>query len=702
MEYPADYIERVYAGVLGKLIGVYLGRPFEGWSYDRIMAELGEIWQYVHEQRGLPLVVTDDDISGTFTFIRALEDNGYRRDITAAQIGETWLNYLIEGKTILSWAGLGCSTEHTAYLRLKHGIPAPMSGSIEMNGAVVAEQIGSQIFIDSWAMVAPGDPEFAADLARRAASVSHDGEAIYGAQFLAAMEAQAFVEKDRFALIDTGLRVIPNNSHMYRMVCDLRDYHAKEADWRKGMEFIYKFYGDHIYLGGCHIVPNSALILLGYFYGDDDFQKSLMITNTSGWDTDCNSGNLGCLLGIKNGLQGIDSSPFDFRTPVADQMYLPTAEGGRAITDAVQETYYLVNTARKMAGQKPVHPKNGARYHFELPGSVQAFQVQDEFSRVYNVEGHSHLGSRSLCIEVTRLPDGQKTSVFTPTFIPPESLNMAGYGLLASPTLYPGQFVEAYLQADETNRSALTAHLYVQAYDPHGTPYRIEGPAAVLSPGADALLQWRVPDTGGAPIFEIGFELDMDGRLYLDALSWNGMPEVTFSHPERISQVWRKLWINNVQHWEGWSDEPYRIVQNEGLGMISTGTRDWCDYEFEAEIRPAFLVKSGGIGVRVQGVRRFYALTLTHARTARIVKYMHGEQLLAEKAFAFDLWQEVHMKFAVHGRKLRGWINGELFFDIEDTNEPLLCGGIALLIEEGHLLAKEVTVRPIGLGDEES
>ena len=33
----ADYEERVYAGVLGKIIGVYLGRPFEGWTYERIM-----------------------------------------------------------------------------------------------------------------------------------------------------------------------------------------------------------------------------------------------------------------------------------------------------------------------------------------------------------------------------------------------------------------------------------------------------------------------------------------------------------------------------------------------------------------------------------------------------------------------------------------------------------------------------------------
>ena len=125
MALPRDYEERVYAGVLGKIIGVYLGRPFEGWTYDRIMAELGEIRYYVHEKRNVPLIVTDDDISGTFTFLRALPDYGNRRDLTPAQIGQTWLNYIIEQRTILWWGGMGNSTEHTAYLRLKSGIPAP-------------------------------------------------------------------------------------------------------------------------------------------------------------------------------------------------------------------------------------------------------------------------------------------------------------------------------------------------------------------------------------------------------------------------------------------------------------------------------------------------------------------------------------------------------------------------------------------------
>ena len=156
MKLDHGYVERVYAGVLGKIIGVYLGRPFEGWTYQRIMEELGEINYYVHEKLGKPLVVTDDDISGTFTFVRALADYGYSRDITPGQIGQTWLNYLIENRTILWWGGMGNSTEHTAYLRLKKGIPAPRSGSMELNGKVVAEQIGAQIFIDAWAMLCRG------------------------------------------------------------------------------------------------------------------------------------------------------------------------------------------------------------------------------------------------------------------------------------------------------------------------------------------------------------------------------------------------------------------------------------------------------------------------------------------------------------------------------------------------------------------
>jgi len=189
MKIPHDYVERVYAGILGKIIGVYVGRPIEGWPYERIMERFGEIEYYVNDKLDdqSPIVVTDDDITGTFTFLRALEDYGNCPDITARQIGQSWLNYIVENKAILWWGGLGNSTEHTAFIRLKNGIPAPKSGSMDLNGKIIAEQIGAQIFIDGWAMVAPGNPALAAEFAGKAASVSHDGEAIFASQLLAAM-----------------------------------------------------------------------------------------------------------------------------------------------------------------------------------------------------------------------------------------------------------------------------------------------------------------------------------------------------------------------------------------------------------------------------------------------------------------------------------------------------------------------------------
>jgi ADP-ribosylglycohydrolase len=307
----AGYAERVYAGVLGKLIGVYLGRPVEGWSYDRIAERFGEIDRYVEDLDGASLVVTDDDIGGTFTFLRALPDHGNDPNLTPAQIGDAWLNYIIHGRTIIWFGGLGDSTEHTAYFRLKNGTPAPASGSMALNGKSVAEQIGSQIFIDGWGMVAPGDPERAADFARRAASVSHDGEGIYGAQVIAAMVAQAFVESDLSSLLDTAVRLIPAESTITRVIADVREWHAAEPDWRKTRQRIDAVYDVKTYGGNCHIVPNHALIIMALLYGDDDFRKSLTIVNTAGFDTDCNSGNVGAILGVKNGLAGIDGSGYD-------------------------------------------------------------------------------------------------------------------------------------------------------------------------------------------------------------------------------------------------------------------------------------------------------------------------------------------------------------------------------------------------------
>src|SRR5262249_17448380 len=146
------------------------------------------------------------------------------------------------------------------------------------------------------------------------------------------------------------------------------------------------------------------------------------------------------------------------RDPVADRLYLSTADGGRAITDAVTETYHVVNAGRALAGQPPVAPKNGARFHFELPSSVQGFQTEN--ATLENVTGYSQVGTRSLAVHY----EAGAAHVFTPTFIPPEAITMPGYDLMASPTLYPGQTVRARIAADEHNSGPVTSRLYAQVY----------------------------------------------------------------------------------------------------------------------------------------------------------------------------------------------------------------------------------------------
>ena len=707
MKIPGDYEERVYAGVLGKIIGVYLGRPFEGWEHERILSDLGEVLYYVNHRRDLPLknhklVVTDDDISGTFTFLRALPDYGNSLDLSPAQIGRTWLNYIIERRTILWWGGMGNSTEHTAYLRLKNGIPAPESGSIALNSKVVAEQIGAQIFIDGWAMVAPGDPELAADLARRAASVSHDGEAVYSAQVVAAMEAQAFVEKDLNTLIDTAVGLIPKDSVVFGMIDDIRDWHAGEKDWRKTRELIGASYGYDEYGGNCHVVPNHALIIHALLHGAGDFQSSLMIVNTCGWDTDCNSGNVGCILGIKNGLATIDAGP-DWRGPVADRMYLPTADGGRAITDAVTEAYHLVNVGQALAGREPVAPKDAARFHFELPGSVQGFRPDEDpdsrgVASVENVEGHSEAGSRSLALRYEHLAPGRAARVSTPTFVPPEAIDMPDYRLLASPTLYPGQDVRARVVADRGNVGQVNCRLFVRPYGADDTLRVQYGPEAVLEPGSADAFEWRVGDTGGQPIAGVGIELTAkeaaSGSVYLDYVTWDGAPDVTLTRPTEGGTMWRRAWVNGVDRFDEHSPEPYRLVQNSGTGSLIQGTRDWTDYEVSARVRP-HMVLSTGIGARVQGMRRYYALLLVKGGKARLVKALDGDLVLAETDFSWHLDVTYEMSMKVRGYRLRAIINEKKLFDVEDGDRPLTGGAVALVCEEGRSESEVVRVRPL-------
>ena len=209
---PADYAEAENLCRRARQADRRLSRPSRrGLDLRGHPEQLGEVEYYVNDGVELPLVVTDDDISGTFAFYpraRGLrhrprpQRRGDRRDL--AQLHRRGQDDPVVGR-------------HRPVHRA-HRLPAPASAASPRRRAVrssstartIAEQIGAQIFIDAWAMVNPGDPERAAAVVREAASVSHDGIAVEAAAFLGAMRALAFDVAD----LDGTHRPVPWPHHL--------------------------------------------------------------------------------------------------------------------------------------------------------------------------------------------------------------------------------------------------------------------------------------------------------------------------------------------------------------------------------------------------------------------------------------------------------------------------------------------------------
>ena len=381
-----DYEKQVYAAVLGKTIGVYMGRPFEGWWKESIEPKWGSIDRYVNEDVGKPLVVADDDISGTFTFVKALSDwRGDPRAVPPSFFGETWRNYLLEGRTILWWGGVSLSTEHTAWMRLKQGVPSPESGSMKRNGRVVAEQIGAQIFIDAFGMVAPGDPDLAERFADGAARVSHDGEAVLAAKVVARMVAAAFVEKDMEKVLDAGEATLPPDSLIAQVHRDVRAWRREDGDWRKTYDRIFEKYGYKKYGGNCHVVPNHALMVMAWSYAGNDFFEAQRIVNTAGWDTDCNAANVGSVSALVAGLDHL-CDRYDFRAPFADRLIVPTADGTDSVTDCLRVARRIAALGRRVMGW-PALPAPVALHSFEQPGALQGWMVERPKAVLFDLDG---------------------------------------------------------------------------------------------------------------------------------------------------------------------------------------------------------------------------------------------------------------------------------------------------------------------------
>lgn len=451
-EESRSYLEKVYASWLGKVIGVRLGSPVENWSSEKIMETYPDEEGYLVDY---DIYAADDDLNGPLFFVRALLDYD---DIDAEKIGETFLNYLEEYRGFFWWGGVGVSTEHTAYENLKNGLMAPESGSALTNGLTMAEQIGGQIFSDCWGYVALEDPELAKKLAVMASSVTHDRNGIEGGIFVATAIALAMRKDDIHEVITEALEYLNKDLEYCKVAKDIIGfYENNKDDWTKCLNYIQEHYGYDKYPGVCHIIPNMALMIMAMSYGDNDFDRTLIILNRSGWDTDCNCGNVGSIMGALLGLKGISEK---WITPIDDIVNASSAIGCLNIQSVSGAAKMFTKLAYRLKNEpEPEFP------YFVLPYGTNGFRCRD--GKIEVRDDALQVDSQDIYRYVYYLTDDLYDARYDPEF---------------SPVLEPGDQLEIKISS-EMKQELIT---YVKDCD--GTEYE-----SVHEAKGDALIVIDVP-----------------------------------------------------------------------------------------------------------------------------------------------------------------------------------------------------------------
>ena len=128
--------------------------------------------------------------------------------------------------------------------------------------------------------------------------------------------------------------------------------------------------------------------------------------------------------------------------------------------------------------------------------------------------------------------------------------------------------------------------------------------------------------------------------------------------------------------------------------MIIHGGRQWTDYRVETALT-IHLAQYAGVGIRVQGLRRYYAALLVRPGLFRLVRvYDDSVAILAEMAFEWSFESRYEIAAEVVGRSIAVSVGGAALVAHDDDPRALENGGAALIINEGACSCDEVRVRP--------
>ena len=348
-----DIEKKIKGAWFGRICGCMLGKPIECIRTDELIPFLKEtdnypMHRYIYKSElsneilskykfpfasrmyadeidGMPI---DDDTN--YTVLAQVLIEKYGKDFTPYDVSRVWLDYQPKNAY--------CTAERIAFRNFVKGYVPPES-AIYKNP--FREWIGAQIRADYFGYINPGNPEFAAEMAWRDASISHTKNGIYGEMFVAAMLAVA-AETDSFEdIIKGGLAQIPCTSRLYESVVEVLNEFKNGVGQKEAFEKIHKKYDEYTEHGWCHTISNAMIVTAALLYGNGDYGKSICMAVETGFDTDCNGATVGSIIGMA---KGIDNIPEYWTKPINDTLHTSMFGVGTVkISDRVQLTLKHIN-----------------------------------------------------------------------------------------------------------------------------------------------------------------------------------------------------------------------------------------------------------------------------------------------------------------------------------------------------------------------
>lgn len=321
MTMPADQAalkEKISGAWYGRICGCLLGKTVEGMRNYELVPFLKESGNWPMHRYIYSTDVTDEvaakykfglktrcfadtvecapwDDDTNYVVLAQILINKYGRDFTPNNVLDLWIARQPKNSY--------CTAERVAYLNYTRGFKAPDT-AVYKNP--YREWIGAQIRGDYFGYINPGNPELAAEMAWRDASISHVKNGIYGEMFASAMIACAAVTDNIKDIIYGGLAQIPATSRLYESVVRLINRYDEGVTREEAFADIHATWNDRKDHDWCHTISNALIVVASLLYGEGDFGKSICMSVETGFDTDCNGATVGSIIGIRNGEAGID------------------------------------------------------------------------------------------------------------------------------------------------------------------------------------------------------------------------------------------------------------------------------------------------------------------------------------------------------------------------------------------------------------